>query len=56
VAFFAKTMGSQFETLELRIGHVITIVAESTFLDPHTFNIVTFISIGSFCMMAFITG
>ena len=38
VTFFAESVGSQFEAVEVWICHVV-IVTKCTFIDFHTFNI-----------------
>jgi len=56
VAFFAQPVSGQFETVELRIGHVSIIVAESTLFDLHTFNIGRPNAIFGFSMVALLAG
>jgi len=49
-------MGSQLETVELRIAHVVLVVADNALLDLHPFRIRRFIGGLSLSVVAFFTG
>jgi hypothetical protein len=55
VAFLALSVCGEFETVELRIGHSLCIVAVAAFLNFHSPNIRRLYVLTSLGMMAFFT-